>query len=141
MKTPWLVVCWTIWVALAVANTGSSDDSSLGKVGSSEQLSAEAVRACNGLAEGAGCGFAGAELPLDGVFRSVGQRERTACVPSDPARPIGDLSGEALRVCNWIPDGAECHSTDEGSQVTGNCRPLLENGPPACVPSRLSQRP
>ena len=49
MKTPWLVVCWTIWVALAVANSGGSDDASPSKLSSSEQFPAEAVQACNGL--------------------------------------------------------------------------------------------
>ncbi len=138
MKTPWLVVCWMIWVALAVANPGGSDDSGLGKLSSSEQFSAEAVQACNGLQDGTGCRFAGQEQ-LGGVCRSGSQGEPPVCVPTDPASPIGGLSPEAIRVCNGIPHGTECHFTEEGSQVNGNCRPGPPNSPSACVPSRLSQ--
>ena len=140
MKTPWLVVCWMIWVALAVSNPGGSDDSSLGKFSSSERFSVEAVRACNGLQDGTGCRFAGQEQ-LGGVCRSGSPGEPTVCVPSDSASAIGDLSPESIRVCNGIPLGTDCRFTDEGTQVKGSCRPGPPNSPSSCVPSRLSQRP
>src|SRR6266849_1949204 len=119
MKTPWLVVCWMLWVALAVANPGGSDDSGLGKLSSSEQFSAEAVQTCNGLQDGTGCRFAGQEQ-LDGVCRSGSRGEPTVCVPSDPASPIGDLSPEAIRVCNGIPQGTE--STDPSRRSASSVR-------------------
>jgi hypothetical protein len=140
MKTPWLVVCWTIWVALAVANPGGSEDSNLGKVSRSHRFLAEAVRACNGLPEGTRCRFDREEQQLSGVCRSGSEGEPRAYAPNDLASPVGNLSGEAIRVGHGMPHGTDCQFTDEGSQVSGTCRAGPQNSPGTCVPNRLSQR-
>ncbi|HET8724609.1 MAG TPA: hypothetical protein VFM53_10445 [Anaeromyxobacteraceae bacterium] len=93
----------------------------------------EAVAACQGLADGAACGFTMGDRQATGTCRITPDGQVFACAPSRPHGP----PPEAFAACASLAEGAACTVAFQGQEVAGTCRtgPGGE-GALACAPPR-----
>jgi hypothetical protein len=94
---------------------------------------AEAIQACQGLAEGATCAFTMGDQSRSGTCRTSPDGQGIACAPARPRGP----PPEAFEACASLAEGAACAVTIHGQSRSGTCRtgPRGE-GALACAPPR-----
>lgn len=97
---------------------------------------AESLAACNGLADGAACGFTHDGRNLTGTCRTGPQGAALAC------RPEGMHGGrhhapppEALSACQGQADGATCSFSIESKTINGTCKTPRDGSALACRPA------
>ncbi|MFT3713393.1 MAG: hypothetical protein QM817_37530 [Archangium sp.] len=104
---------------------------------------AEALAACNGLADGTACGFTINGKNLTGTCRSGPNGEQAACFPAGgpggPGGPGGHHRGpppEATAACANQTAGATCSFSHHDRTVSGTCKAPPDNasGALACAP-------
>ncbi len=92
---------------------------------------AEAVRACQGAADGATCKFTMGDRSMSGTCRTSPDGQSFACAPPHRGPPP-----EAFQACQSLAEGSSCTVSIQGQSMSGTCRSGPGGGQQlACAPA------
>lgn len=132
---------WVLWALLAgltsagVASAESPEERHPGRR-PPRAPPTEAINACNGLQDGATCGFTLDGAQHSGVCRAGPDGRPAACMPDRPPPHHRGPPPEALAACNGLQAGATCSFSHDGQSLSGQCLTGPQGELAACVPAR-----